>query len=419
MKYLVIGNGARESAILWKLHQDEPEADLFCLPGNGGSGQIGVNVPISPSSQADIADFAQQNRIDLTIVGPEQPLVEGLVDIFRQRGLAIIGPDKRAAELEGSKAFAKDFMKKYQIPTAKYEVYFSAAEAMKALDQWDYPFVIKADGLAAGKGVLIVENRQDALAGLKQIMEDKKFGSAGNKVVFEEFLTGKEASLICLVDGKTILPLESARDYKRAYDGDRGLNTGGMGCLSPNPIMQDKAIEGEIRTGILQPILQGIQAENMDFRGILFIGLMLTETGVQVLEFNVRFGDPETEVLLPRLKTSLSQILWAVYDRKLDQVDLEWSDQACVGVVVASAGYPERSDQARLIQLGPELKDAIVFHGGTTRDKDNRLLTAGGRVMVAVACGEDMAKARAGAYRVAQAISFEGSWFRTDIGQIS
>ncbi|RRD96128.1 phosphoribosylamine--glycine ligase [Clostridiales bacterium COT073_COT-073] len=417
MKYLVIGNGARESAILWKLRQDEPEAVLYCLPGNGGTARIAENVPISPGNQEAVADFAEKNKIDLTIVGPEQPLVEGIVDIFRQRGLAIIGPDKATAQLEGSKAFAKDFMKKYRIPTADYAVYGSAEAAQTALENWKYPFVIKADGLAAGKGVLIVENEAEAVDGLNQIMMAKKFGTAGDKVVFEEFLSGIEASLICFVDGHTILPMESARDYKRAYDGDKGLNTGGMGCFSPNPILSDKAIEAEIKEQILNPVLAGIQAENMDFRGILFIGLMLTETGVKVLEFNVRLGDPETEVLLPRLKTPLVQVLWAVYQQKLSEIKLEWSSEACVGVVLAAAGYPEDYETGKAIKIADELKDEMIFYGGTVGTAEH-LLTAGGRVMVTAALGKTRAAARKKAYQIAETICFEGKWFRRDIADI-
>lgn len=418
VNYLVIGNGARESAILWKLHQDEPDAKLFCLPGNGGTSEIATNVAISPSEQLEVADFAEKNQIDLTIVGPEQPLVEGIVDVFHQRGLAIIGPDKATAQLEGSKAFAKEFMKKYQIPTANYVTYDNIKEAIAGVKEQKYPFVIKADGLAAGKGVLIVENEEQAMAGLKQVMEDKKFGVAGNKVVFEEFLTGIEASLICFVDGKTILPMESARDYKRAYDEDKGLNTGGMGCFSPNPILQRDPIKDEIKINILDPILKGIQAENMDYRGILFIGLMLTERGVKVIEFNVRFGDPETEVLLPRLQSSLPEIMRAVYQQNLASIHLEWSDQACVGVVLASAGYPENYESGKIISIPQSAKNEMIFYGGTARDKDNNLITAGGRVLVVATCGLDIETARKQTYQIAERISFDGRWFRRDIAGI-
>lgn len=418
MKYLVIGNGARESAVLWKLRKDDAAAELYCLPGNGGTTAIAANVPIALGKHDEIAEFAEKNGIDLTIVGPEQPLVEGIVDVFHKRGLAIIGPTKDTAQLEGSKAFAKDFMKKYGIPTARYAVYNSAEEAKNAVASWNYPFVIKADGLAAGKGVLIVEEEDQAMDGLHQIMTDKKFGAAGNKVVFEEFLRGTEASLICFVDGKTILPMESARDYKRAYDGDEGLNTGGMGCFSPNPILNQETIQAEIRQRILEPILTGIQAENMDFRGILFIGLMLTEDGVKVLEFNTRFGDPETEVLLPRLKTPLTKILWAVHQGNLSQIQLEWSEQTCVGIVLASAGYPESYESGKEITVSEALKNEMIFYGGTGRNEKNQLVTAGGRVLVAAALGNGCRQAREKAYKIAESICFEGKWFRRDIADI-
>ncbi len=418
MKYLVIGNGARESAILWKLHQDEPEAKLFCLPGNGGTSEIAENVAMSMTDSEGIAAFAAQQSIDLTIVGPELPLVEGVVDAFRQKALPIIGPDKAAARLEGSKAFAKEFMKKYQIPTADYQTFETVEEALAAIASKKYPFVIKADGLAAGKGVLIVENEAEAVSGLKQIMEEKKFGEAGNKVVFEEFLTGTEASLICFVDGKTILPMESARDYKRAFDGDEGFNTGGMGCFSPNPILQPAWIQKEIEERILQPVLQGIRAEQMDFRGILFIGLMLTAEGVRVLEFNVRFGDPETEVLLPRLRTSLPEVLKAVYHQRLSEISLHWSEEKCVGVVLAAKGYPEEYEKGKKIEIPQEQGQEMIFYGGVSRDEAGRLITSGGRVMVAAACGATLSEARERAYGIAENICFDGKWSRHDIALV-
>lgn len=416
MKYLVIGNGARESAILWKLHQDEPEAKLYCFPGNGGIREIAEIVELKSGDWNELAGFAKEQAIDLTIVGPEQYLVEGVVDCFLKEGLAIIGPNKATAELEGSKAFAKEFMKKYQIPTADYETYDSAEQAFAALAHWKYPFVIKADGLAAGKGVLIIQNREEAELGLKQIMEDKKFGEAGNKVVFEEFLEGTEASLICLVDGKSIVPMESARDYKRALDGDEGLNTGGMGCFSPNPILT-QAIQSEIAQRILQPMIQGIQTEKMYFRGILFIGLMLTKEGVKVLEFNVRFGDPETEVLMPRLQSKLADVLWAVYEQKLSEIRLEWKREACVGVVLAAKGYPESYEKGKVISVPAEFRHEMLFYGGTTRNEKEELVTNGGRVMVCAGLGTTTEEARQRAYQLAERISFDGKWYRRDIAE--
>lgn len=415
MKYLVIGNGARESAILWKLRQDEPTAQLFCLPGNGGTDEIAENVAITIDNLTAAADFAEQNKIDLTIVGPEQPLVEGIVDHFKRRGLAIVGPDQAAARLEGSKAFAKEFMKKYRIPTADYAVYDSLEEAVSALKDRSYPVVLKADGLAAGKGVLIAASEAEAALGLTQIMQDKKFGQAGSRVVIEEFLSGTEASLICLVDGQTILPLESARDYKRALDGDQGLNTGGMGCFSPNPVLQDAAVQKEIDERILKPVLHGLQAENMNFRGILFIGLMLTAAGVKVLEFNVRFGDPETEVLLPRLRSPLGQVLTAVCRQRLSEIRLQWRQEACVGVVLTSGGYPEDYEKGKEITVPAEGKTGMIFYGGVARNRQQQLITAGGRVLVTAACGATLKDARQKAYQLAEQIHFEGKSFRRDI----
>lgn len=419
MKYLVIGSGARESAILWKLRQDEPAAQLFCLPGNGGTAEIAENVAISPDNLIAAADFAEKNEIDLTIVGPEQPLVDGIVDCFEERGLAIVGPNQAAARLEGSKTFAKAFMKKYRIPTAEYEAYDSFAAALAALKGRSYPLVLKADGLAAGKGVLIVTSEEEGIAGLQQMMQDKTFGAAGDKVVIEEFLSGTEASLICLVDGQTILPLESARDYKRALDGDEGLNTGGMGCFSPNPVMQAAAVQEEIREKILQPVLQGLQAEKMNYRGVLFIGLMLTAEGVKVLEFNVRFGDPETEVLLPRLQSSLAQVLIAVCRQRLSETKLQWREDACVGVVLTAGGYPEAYEKGKEITIPDSLKTEMIFYGGVAKNQEQKPVTAGGRVLVAAACGETLQAAREKAYQIAEQIRFEGRAFRRDIADIS
>ena len=418
MKYLVIGSGARESAILWKLRQDEPAAQLFWLPGNGGTEEIAENVEVSLHDLAAVADFAEKNKIDLTIVGPEQPLVEGIVDHFQKRGLLIVGPDQAAARLEGSKAFAKEFMKKYRIPTADYAVYDSLETALAALPGQNYPLVLKADGLAAGKGVLIAASAEEAALGLKQIMQDKKFGSAGSRVVIEEFLSGTEASLICLVDGQTILPLESARDYKRALDGDQGLNTGGMGCFSPNPVLQDMAVQKEIDEQILKPVLHGLQAENMNFRGILFIGLMLTAAGVKVLEFNVRFGDPETEVLLPRLRSPLAEVLTALGRQRLSEIKLQWRQEACVGVVLTSGGYPEDYEKGKEITVSAAAKAEMIFYGGVARNRQQQMITAGGRVLVAAACGTTLKEARQKAYQIAEQISFEGKSFRRDIARL-
>ena len=365
MKILVIGQGARENALIWKLSQEIDKNSLYCAPGNAGTIQLAQNIDIKESSHQQLLEFAQTNDIDMTIVGPEQPLVDGITDLFRQSGLNIIGPEKKAAKLEGSKIYSKAFMDKYGIPTAGYGVYSDANSAIESLKGYTYPLVIKADGLAAGKGVLIVENEKDAISGILSLMVDCKFGDAGKDIIIEEFLEGTEASLLCLVDGKTIVPLESARDYKKALDGDEGLNTGGMGCFSPNPILQNEDIQREIKEKVLNPFQKGIESENMDYRGIIFIGLMLTKKGLQVLEFNVRLGDPETEVVLPRLKTPLSTVFKAINDRSLDQIKLDWHLESSLCVMLTSGGYPEAYEKNKTINISQLSEETILFHGGT------------------------------------------------------
>lgn len=417
MKILVIGNGARESALLWKLHVDWPTAALYCLPGNGGTAQVAINVDLALTDNQAIVDFAKSQGIDMTIVGPELPLVNGLVDLFRTEKLAIVGPDKRTAQLEGSKIFAKQFMNKYGLPTADYQVYHDFTSARAGLIGRKYPFVMKADGLAAGKGVLIIRDREEALAGLNLLMVERRFGEAGDGVIFEDYIVGTEVSLICLVDGQTIVPLDSARDYKRAYDNDRGPNTGGMGGFSPNPILVNNQSMAIIEEEILQPFLKGIQAEKMDYRGILFLGLMLTENGVKVLEFNVRFGDPETEVLLPRLKSSLPELMQAVIEKRLAKVKIEWTEQVSVAVVLAAEGYPTDYQKGQRVMVDSLPSDSLIFYGGVGQTSAGQLMTAGGRVLVVVALAAKFDEARTRAYQAVNQISFSGGWYRTDIAK--
>lgn len=417
MKILVIGQGARENALIWKLSQEIDKNSLYCAPGNAGTIQLAQNIDIKESSHQQLLEFAQTNDIDMTIVGPEQPLVDGITDLFRQSGLNIIGPEKKAAKLEGSKIYSKAFMDKYGIPTAGYGVYSDANSAIESLKAYTYPLVIKADGLAAGKGVLIVENEKDAISGILSLMVDCKFGDAGKDIIIEEFLEGTEASLLCLVDGKTILPLESARDYKKALDGDEGLNTGGMGCFSPNPILQNEDIQREIKEKVLNPFQKGIESENMDYRGIIFIGLMLTKKGLQVLEFNVRLGDPETEVVLPRLKTPLSTVFKAINDRRLDQIKLDWHLESSLCVMLTSGGYPEAYEKNKTINISQLSEETILFHGGT-KLSNGLVQTNGGRVMAVTTLGKTLEEARIKVYKELDQINFEGKQYRSDIGKI-
>ena len=415
MKVLIIGSGGREHALAWKIAQSPKVGKIYAAPGNPGMETVAECVPIAPDDIAELCRFAQESAIDLTVVGPEAPLVDGIVDLFRSKGLRIFGPDQSAARLEGSKAFSKDFMVKYNIPTAGYCEFTEWEEAQKHLSDFGFPVVLKADGLAAGKGVLICENREEAEQGLRDILVDRKFGDSGSKVVIEEFLTGIEASVLCLVDGNAIVPLESARDYKRALDGDGGLNTGGMGSCSPNPDYTD-AIAREVDAIVLKPFLKGIRSEEMDYRGLVFIGIMMTPTGVKVLEFNVRFGDPETQSVLMRLESDLAEVLTAVCEGNLPSVRLKWSADRAVSFVLASPGYPETSVKGIPIQGFEGVQKGLVFHAGTAR-KDGQIVTNGGRVLNLTALGADYEEARAINLTNAKIVSFEGMQYRTDIAK--
>lgn len=416
MKILVVGNGAREHTICWKLSQSKNVSKLYCAPGNAGISQIAECPHIKADELEKIVEYSVNNEIDLVVVGPEVPLVLGLVDMLNAKGIKAFGPVKAGAKLEGSKSYSKDFMKKYKIPSARYEVYRDSKKAIEELKKFNTPIVVKADGLAAGKGVLICETIHDAKEAIKSIMDHKQFGDAGNTVVIEEFLTGIEASLLCFVDGKNIIPMESARDYKKAYDDDKGLNTGGMGCFSPNPIYTVELKE-YIKEHILDTTLSGLLSEGIDFKGVLFIGLMVENNKAKVLEYNTRFGDPETEVVLPRLKSDLLDIMLKCIDGNLSEEDLQWKDEQCVTVVLASGGYPESYEKGKEITGLKDLdEDIIIFHGGTILS-GNKILSDGGRVLAVTATGKTIEEARNKVYKNIPKIHFEKMQHRTDIAK--
>ncbi|SCY72363.1 phosphoribosylamine--glycine ligase [Alkaliphilus peptidifermentans] len=414
MKVLVIGGGGREHAIVWKLSQSPLVSKIYCAPGNPGIADIAECVDISDSDIQKLVEFSREINVDLTVVGPEGPLVEGIVDTFRREGLNIFGPSKDAAQLEGSKSYSKKFMEKYNIPSARFNEITNYEEGLKALQLYSFPVVIKADGLAAGKGVLICESMEEAEKGLKDILINKVFNEAGSKVVIEEFLEGVETSVLCFVDGKSIVPMVSSQDHKRIFDGDQGPNTGGMGTYSPNYVYTDD-IANEVMSRILIPTLKGIQQEKMDYRGILFVGLMITDAGPKVLEYNVRFGDPETQVVLPRLKTDLYDIFINIINKQLSSTKVEWSDEAVVCVVLASEGYPNEYPKGLEISGFENVdKDIMVFHAGTAL-KSNSIVTNGGRVIGITATGKSIEEARKKAYGNVEKIQFNGKFYRKDI----
>jgi len=414
MKILVIGSGAREHAITWKLKQSSKVDELFVAPGNAGIADIATCVPINADDINGLYEFALREKIDLTVVGPEVPLVMGVVDLFQNGGLRIFGPDKHASLFEGSKAYSKAFMEEHKIPTAAYKEFTDLDLAKENVSTFGFPLVIKADGLAAGKGVVICESKEEAEKALDEMMKDKIFGDAGTKVVFEEFLTGIEASVLCFVDGKTIKPMASAQDYKKAYDNDEGLNTGGMGAYSPSQLF-DETFEAYIDEKILQPFLLGTQKNGIDYRGVIFIGLMIKDNEAKVIEFNCRLGDPETQVVLPRLKTDLIDIIDACIDGTLDQIEMKWSEDEAVGVVMASGGYPGSYEKGKVI-TGLDHTESLVFHAGTTF-KDNEVVTNGGRVLTVVTLSDHLNKARAHTYKEVEKIRFSQMMYRTDIAK--
>ncbi len=417
MKVLVIGSGGREHALCWKLSQSKRVKKIYAAPGNGGMAALAKCTDLAVDDISACLAFAKRKKIDLTIVGPELPLVMGMVDAFERAGLRVFGPNQACAQFEGSKAFTKEFLKRHQIPTADYREYHDYQTIIKDMGLFGYPMVIKADGLAAGKGVLIVGNEKDAQAGIEMIMKERRFGQAGDKVVIEEHLTGQEASILCFVDGKTIVPMESAQDYKRAYDHDQGLNTGGMGTYSPNVLFKDAALNERIRKDILDPIINGFITDEMNFKGILFIGLMIERGVPKVLEFNVRFGDPEAQSLLPRLETDLVDIIDAVIDGDLKKCPIKWKSQAAVCVVMRSAGYPGDYQTGKLITGLEKLEECLVFHGGTKKEA-GQILTSGGRVLGVTALGDSIEEAREKVYRNIDQINFEGARYRTDIAKL-
>lgn len=417
MKVLIVGSGGREHAIAWSVSQSSRVDKIYCAPGNGGISQIAECVDISAMEFEKLADFAQEHQIDLTIIGMDDPLVGGVVDVFEERGLRVFGPRKNAAIIEGSKSFAKDLMKKYEIPTCHYETFHSPEEALLYLGGCQFPIVLKADGLALGKGVLICQNLEEAEAGIASLMLDKQFGSAGETVVIEDFMTGREASVLCFCDGTHIKPMTSAQDHKRAQDGDQGLNTGGMGTFSPSPFYTDE-IREFCEKNIYQPTMDAMKAEGRDFVGILFVGLMMTPEGPRVLEYNARFGDPEAQVVLPRMKNDIIDVIEACIDGKLDKIDLEFEDNAAVCVVLASDGYPVHYEKGKLISglENFEGKEGYyVFHAGTKQEEEG-IVTNGGRVLGVTAKGRDLKEARDRAYEATEWVSFENKYMRHDIG---
>ena len=417
MNILIVGSGGRESAIADTIKRFRPEVGIFVAPGNGGTATKYTNVSIGVNETTKLISFAKEKAIDLTIIGPEEPLVLGIVDAFEAEGLPVFGPNKACSTFEGSKDFTKIFLTKYGIPTAKYLTFTNEEEtkALEAVRTFDLPVVVKADGLAAGKGVIIAESYEEAQTAICEIFSNK-FEGAGDKLVIEEFLNGIEASLLCLVDGKRIVPLETARDYKRALDHDGGLNTGGMGGLSPNPIITESVMK-QVQDEILEPIIKGFKTEELDYKGILFIGLMIDEKGPKVLEFNVRFGDPETQSILSRLETDLVDVFYACMNGKLDQIDLKWSKKQSVTVVLASRGYPETSEKNVLIEGFDTLNaDTYLYHGGTAL-KEGQIVTNGGRVLAITRLGDTLEEARTAVYEEVKKINFAGMQYRTDIAK--
>ncbi len=420
MKVLIVGSGGREHAIAWKVAQSPKVEKMYCAPGNAGISQLAECVPIGAMEFEELAAFAKEKAIDLTIVGMDDPLVGGLVDVLEAEGLRVFGPRKAAAILEGSKAFSKDLMKKYNIPTAAYETFTDPAAACAYLETAAMPVVLKADGLALGKGVLICQTLEEAKAGVKELMEDKKFGSAGDQIVIEEFLTGREVSVLSFVDGKTIKVMTSAQDHKRAGDGDTGLNTGGMGTFSPSPFYTEE-VDAFCKKYIYQATVDAMAAEGRTFKGIIFFGLMLTDKGPRVLEYNARFGDPETQVVVPRMEGDIVEVFEACIDGTLDQIDLQFADNAAVCVVLASDGYPVHYEKGYAISGLERFADAdgyYVFHAGTKFAEDGKtFLTNGGRVLGVTALGKDLKTARANAYEATEWVDFGNKYMRHDIGK--
>lgn len=415
MNVLVIGNGGREHAVVMALKKSPKVDKIYAMKGNAGIAEMAELVDVNYCDVKAVGEWVdQKGDIDFTVVTPDDPLALGLVDELESRGHKAFGPNKAAAIIEASKAFSKELMKKYNIPTAKYETFSDYEKAAAYVAECDIPVVLKADGLALGKGVLICKTRDEAQEGLKEMMLDKKFGAAGNKVVVEEFLEGPEVSALAFTDGKTIKPMITSCDHKRAKDNDEGLNTGGMGTFAPAPFYGEKSLQ-EVMDKIMLPTVAAMNAEGRTFKGVLYFGLMKTKDGYKVIEYNSRFGDPETQVILPMLKTDLMEIFEAVVDERLDEVNIEWADGACVCLVLASGGYPEKYEKGKEITFGDLDKDILVCHAGT-KAKDGKIVTDGGRVLGVVAKGKDIEEARQKVYANAEKIHFDGMYYRNDIG---
>ena len=416
MKILVVGGGGREHAIAWKLSQSPLVKKIYACPGNAGIASLGDCIEISAEDIKGLADFAEKNLIDLTVVGPEQPLILGIVDEFEKRKLKIFGPKKEAALIEGSKGFAKEFMKRYHIPTASFKIFEQKDEAIDFVRSSEFPLVIKADGLAAGKGAFVVEDLKSAEEAVEKVMVQKIFGEAGNRVVVEDFLIGEEVTILAFTDGRTVLPMVSSQDHKRIYDGDRGPNTGGMGAYAPTLIVNEKIMK-KITEEILEPAIFGLNKEGRVFKGVLYAGLMITEMGPKVIEFNCRFGDPETQVVLPLLESDLAEIFLSIVEEELDLQDVKWKEGSAVCVVLASGGYPDKYEKGKEIfglnRVGNS--NVLVFHAGTKK-AGNRIITNGGRVLGVTAFDQTMEGALGRAYSTVDKIRFDGMQYRHDIG---
>ena len=418
MNILVIGSGGREHALVWKLSQSKNVKKIYCAPGNAGIAQLAECVPVAAEDIRGLLEFAKDNAVDLTVVGPEAPLVAGIVDRFESAGLKAFGPRANAAIMEGSKAFSKDLMKRYRIPTAGYEVFTDHAKAVAYLEKAGVPIVIKADGLAAGKGAIVCMDLDSARRALREVMVDRVFKEAGDRVVIEEFLVGEEASILAFTDSKTIIPMASAQDHKRAYDNDEGPNTGGMGAYSPAPVMTD-ALSKRVYDEILQPTVRAMTKEGRPYKGMLYAGLMITKDGPKVVEFNCRFGDPETQAVLPRMDGDLAEVMLACIEERLDGIHFGWKAGSAVCVVMASGGYPGHYEKGKVItglDAFRETRSVIVFHAGTKTGHEGTIVTSGGRVLGVTALGKDVKSAIRTAYKAVSTIQFDGGFYRRDIG---
>lgn len=418
MKILIIGSGGREHTLAWKIAQSPLVNKLYCAPGNAGTKMVAENVPIEADNLKALLKFAKEQKIDLTIVGPEAPLVLGLVDLFEKQGLKVYGPSQAAAQLEGSKIFSKEKMQKYGVPTASFKVFDNPQEAYDYCCKQSFPLVVKADGLAAGKGVVIAKDLEEVEEAIQDMMVKKIFGEAGERILIEECLKGEEASILAFCDGKNVISMVSSQDHKRIFDNDQGPNTGGMGAYSPAPVVTDEVMRFA-QEKVLQPMVTGMAKDGIPYKGILYAGLMLTEKGPQVLEFNCRFGDPETQAVLPRLKSDLIPILLAGCEGRLNEVQLDWNEKTTVCVVLASKGYPgsyEKGREIKGLEVARQFEDVVIFHAGT-KEEDNKILTSGGRVLGVTAFGNTIRDAINLAYQAIEKISFDGMQYRKDIGK--